>query len=496
MDESGIEQAVQEIVNSPFRDYYRCPEGFGGFTLRGNLSESRGYFCLGPDVICYGRCSGGAPDPDVTDELHDALRDVVADENTLRLPFDPSEIIENLRYERYASPGEGPGATVCGNSLLRQAYYFVRPLLPVAVRKHLQRVQLRDWEEIRFPAWPVDVTVELILEKLLVCLLQAGWADKIPFIWFWPDGFPSCAIMTHDVETEAGRDFCSGLMDLDDAYRIKSSFQVIPEGRYRVSESFLQEIRRRGFEINVHDLNHDGRLFNNWERFLVRAERINKHGREFGAAGFRSAVLYHNLDWYGALDFSYDMSVPSVGHLEAQRGGCCSVMPFFVGKVLELPVTTTQDYSLFHILNQHSTDLWKRQTARIMEKHGLASFIIHPDYLAEARARDTYKSLLAHLADLRSQRNMWIALPGEVNQWWRARSQMKLVPEGKAWMIEGPESDRARVAYAVLQDERLHYEVEPQGNCRRPPAEEYARVSRLTRTMAMGDKVMMHEQEL
>ena len=69
MDESGIEQAVQEIVNSPFRDYYRCPEGFGGFTLRGNLSESRGYFCLGPDVICYGRCSGGAPTLDITDDL-------------------------------------------------------------------------------------------------------------------------------------------------------------------------------------------------------------------------------------------------------------------------------------------------------------------------------------------------------------------------------------------------------------------------------------------
>src|SRR3989442_6135231 len=47
-------------------------------------------------------------------------------------------------------------------------------------------------------------------------------------------------------ETMAGRDFCSGLMNLDDAYGVKSSFQIVPEGRYPVSASFLDEIRCRG----------------------------------------------------------------------------------------------------------------------------------------------------------------------------------------------------------------------------------------------------------
>ena len=110
------------------------------------------------------------------------------------------------------------------------------------------------------------------------------------------------------------------------------------------------------------------------------------------------------------------MSVPSVGNLEAQQGGCCSVMPFFVGKVLELPVTTVQDYSLFHILNQYSIDLWVRQIALLSKQHGLLSFIVHPDYISEPRAQDTYKSLLAYLADLRSEGKIWIALPREVNQ--------------------------------------------------------------------------------
>ena len=225
-------------------------------------------------------------------------------------------------------------------------------------------------------------------------------------------------------------------------------------------ESFLDGLRRRGFEINVHDLNHDGHLFSDRELFFRRVDRINRYGRNYGAAGFRSAVLYRNPDWYEALDFAYDMSVPSVGHLDPQRGGCCSVMPFFIGKILELPVTTTQDYSLFHILNQYSIDLWKRQIDLITEKHGLVSFIVHPDYLLESRARDTYEALLAYLAELRSERKIWIALPGEVDRWWRERSQMRLIRRGNGWEIEGPGKERARIAYASLVGDSVVYRLE------------------------------------
>ena len=447
-------------MNSAFLDHYRCPETFATFTLSGELSEDSGYFRFGPDAICFGRSSSGFRAGHATDELYDALTDVALDGAMLQLPFSPSEIVANLRYERYASASNRNGKTLHGDSALRKVYYLVRPLLTVSVRKHLQRLHLRDWNEIPFPGWPVDPTVERILEMLLILLLKAHAVDKIPFVWFWPNGFPSCAIMTHDVEALPGRDFCSHLMDLDDAHGIKSSFQIVPEGRYPVSKGFLNTIQSRGFEIDIHDLNHDGHLFSDRERYLRRAERINRYSREYGAAGFRSAALYRNLDWFEALDFSYDMSVPCVGHLEAQRGGCCSVMPFFIGKILELPVTTTQDYSLFHILNHYSIDLWKRQLALIMEKHGLASFIVHPDYILEHRARDTYKALLSYLSQLRSEGKIWIALPREVDHWWRERSQMRLSRRGNKWEIEGPGKERARVAYASLEEDCVVYHLE------------------------------------
>ena len=138
--------------------------------------------------------------------------------------------------------------------------------------------------------------------------------------------------MTHDVETTEGRDFCDTMMDIDDAFGIKSSFQVVPEKRYEVPQDYLDSITKRGFEVAVQDLNHDGRLYNNREQFLERVAKINSYRRQWGAEGFRAAVLYRREEWFGDLDFSYDMSVPNVAHLDPQRGGCCTVMPYFIGQ--------------------------------------------------------------------------------------------------------------------------------------------------------------------
>src|ERR1035437_3414326 len=168
--------------------------------------------------------------------------------------------------------------------------------------------------------------------------------------------------------------------------------------------------------------------------------------------------MYRNLDWYGAYEFLYDMSVPNVAQLEPQRGGCCTVFPYFVGKILEIPLTTCEDYSLFQILNDYSIDLWKKQLDLIRKKNGLMSFIAHPDYLIDPNAWRVYESLLKHLQEMVARERIWAALPGEVNHWWRARSEMKLVQKGGHWEIEGPESDRARIAFAVLSDDGLTYQ--------------------------------------
>jgi hypothetical protein len=328
------------------------------------------------------------------------------------------------------------------------------------MRWRLQRMYLSDWRSIRFPSWPVDFTVDILHEEHLRLLLEANGVEKVPFIWFWPDAAPNCMILTHDVETAAGRDFAPQLMDMDANYGFKASFQVVPEDRYEVPDEYVRQIRDRGFEFNVHDLNHDGNLFKEHREFLRRAKKINEYSRKYNSSGFRAGAMYHNVDWYGAFEFSYDMSVSTVAHMEPQRGGCCTVMPYFIGNIVELPLTMTQDYSVLHMLKMKSIDLWKQQAELIGNRNGLMSLIAHPDYLIEKGNRSIYESLLAHMQMKADRDKSWTPLPGEVDRWWRARSQMQLIRNGEKWEIQGPESHRARVAYATLGDGRIEYDVQ------------------------------------
>jgi hypothetical protein len=112
---------------------------------------------------------------------------------------------------------------------------------------------------------------------------------------------------------------------------------------------------------------------------------------------------------------------------------------------------------LFYILGQNCLTLWKTQIQLILEKHGLVSFIVHPDYITDSKNQRTYKDLLGYLSDLRRTERVWIALPAEINRWWRARSQMRLVSDRGRWRIEGSEKERARIAYARIENDQLVY---------------------------------------
>lgn len=438
-------------------DYFRCLDKHVSIEIEGPLSTDEGYFRFGSETV-FGQTSRGTRASRADAQLYNALTDDIVGEGRVRVPFNPTDVVDNLRLERYASHEDRHGGLV---ALAKAAYYRLRPFMPTRLRRAVQRFYFRDWEEMAFPAWPVDTSVENLCEEILILSMKAQNLKRIPFIWFWPGEASSCAIMTHDVETALGRDFCGTLMDIDDRFGIKASFQVVPEERYEVPTTFLDGIRARGFEIVIHDLNHDGYLFRDHDTFVTRAAKINVYGKQFGAEGFRSAVLYRNQSWLNELRFSYDMSIPNVAHLDPQRGGCCTVMPYFIGDILELPVTTTQDYSLFQMMHDYSLDLWKWQTELIVKKHGLISFIVHPDYVTSEKERAAYEGLLGHLSELREWRGVWIAKPGEVAEWWRDRAAMRLVEGSDGIRIEGQGSERARIAYATEEDGRLTYAIEP-----------------------------------
>ena len=112
-------------MNAAFLDYYLCAEQFVDFRLAKENHEALepGYFRFGPDVVCYGRCVT-AP---VLDKLSNATPDVWSQAHVEAaacvLPFDPTEVVDNLRREHYI--------VVSGSSrvesMIRLVYYFIRP---------------------------------------------------------------------------------------------------------------------------------------------------------------------------------------------------------------------------------------------------------------------------------------------------------------------------------------------------------------------------------
>ena len=169
--------------------------------------------------------------------------------------------------------------------------------------------------------------------------------------------------------------------------------------------------------------------------------------------------MYREQGWFDAFEFSYDMSVPNAAHLEPQRGGCCTVMPYFVGR--HPGAAVDDDPGLLAV--SHPGRVFHRAleaAGRDPPRKKWSGQLHHASRLPGrgAGTRGVQRAAWI-LSQLRSERNVWIALPGEVNDWWRDRRRMTLVRNGSTWCIEGPGSDRARIAYASLDGDSVTYRV-------------------------------------
>ena len=160
--------------------------------------------------------------------------------------------------------------------MLRNAlYYSVKPIVPLSLRRSVRRhfaVRKRDRAG---EVWPV-----------------LPGSERPPKGWHgWPHGKKFAFVLTHDVEGRSGVDKCRQLMELEKQHGFRSSFNFIPEGEYRVSRELRDDLQRDGFEVGVHDLHHDGKLYSSRDKFAGKAARINRYLKEWGAVGFRSGFM-------------------------------------------------------------------------------------------------------------------------------------------------------------------------------------------------------------
>lgn len=145
------------------------------------------------------------------------------------------------------------------------------------------------------------------------------------------------------------------------------------------------------------------------------------------------------------LGAGYDSSFPDTDPFEPLAGGCCSILPFFLGEMVELPITLVQDHTLWEILRRDTIDLWTEKSDWIAANGGLINLITHPDYLDTPARLRMYEEFLIHLKEMGGG---WNALPRDVADWWRARRDLGCVSDGpETARVVGPGSERARIEW-------------------------------------------------
>ena len=320
----------------------------------------------------------------------------------------------------WATLGEGQfGPEHWRLSQPRRLYYLLKPLLGRGLRMRLRRLHAARARR-RFPLdWPIEDRYRRFLWEVAGGVMTQLEAMELPFLFFWPNGAGFALVLTHDVEDEVGQRFVGRVADLEERLGFRSSFNFVAE-RYRLDRGLIDDLRRRGFEVGVHGLRHDGHEYDSRAVFESVAGRLNLVLAELDASGHRAPMTHRHPVWMQALEVEYDTSFFDSDPFEPVPGGTMSLWPFRIGRFVELPYTLPQDSTLVDLLGERTPRLWLEKVGYLGRHHGMALLNSHPDYLRHARYWSVYE---AFLQEMRARDGCWRALPREVARWWRRRTE-------------------------------------------------------------------------
>src|SRR5262249_7824499 len=109
---------------------------------------------------------------------------------------------------------------------------------------------------------------------------------------------------------------------------------------------------------------------------------------------------------------------------------------------VELPYTLVQDSTLFLLLGERTTDIWKRKLEWVAEHGGMVMGIVHPDYMSFGNGNSEPYTFPAELyrdfllwVEREFGGSYWQALPREVAEHYRqsrVSQQVRSVPTSSA----------------------------------------------------------------
>ena len=357
--------------------------------------------------------------------------------------------VDYYLHERYKKSGR--------KRLALWMYYAIRPFVPRNLQLAVRRIYAKQQAKVEFPAWPIEPILVDRMKRELRLQLDASGENELPMINFWPGSARAAVILTHDVEWEYGAKNIPRVRELEKKYGVVSSWNFVPE-RYTFDKRIFRTLIDDGCEIGVHGLYHDGKDFESRGTFKQRLPRINAYLKGWGAVGFRSPATHRNPEWMPEIAAEYDSSFPDTDPFGPQSGGCCSIFPFFLKNMVELPITMPQDHTLLEILLAKDINIWKKKASWIIQNHGLVNIIIHPDYMLSDEHLRYYEEFLKFITTFE---NIWFALPKDVARWWRNRSQSEIVElEGVEPIIQGPSAEEGTILWVVAEGDSIGYRFE------------------------------------
>lgn len=291
-------------------------------------------------------------------------------------------------------------------SFKQKVYYnYLRPILPIGVRQKLQ-------EKVNSKIiWKKNFIDDTLLSVLMRDRCSNETITKLKY-----KNDKKCVIvLTHDVEEQQGFDFIPQVIELEEKYGFKSSWNIVPY-KYKIDDGRINFIKQNGHEIGIHGYNHDGKLYYSEKIFNERVPYINEAIKRYGAVGFRSPQVHRNLGWLQKLNIDYDASCFDYDPFQPFPGGTGSIWPFIAGKFVELPYTLPQDHTMFYVLQQKNISIWKNKADWVAKNRGVILLITHPDYLREKNHFNMYEELLKYFKTIDCA---WYCLPRELASWWK-----------------------------------------------------------------------------
>jgi hypothetical protein len=293
-------------------------------------------------------------------------------------------------------------------------FYNIKPFIPRSLQIAIRRQIVFRKRKLVSHVWPIDESA---------AKPPKGWSG-------WPDQKKFALVLTHDVDTDVGHEKCLELTQVEQNMGFRSSFNFVPE-KYSVSPELRNYLAENGFEVAVHGLIHDGKLFSSRKIFSERAIRINHYLKEWKSVGFHSPSMHRNLEWIHDLMVEYDQSTFDTDPFEPQPDGVRTIFPYWVQHhsikkgYVELPYTLPQDHCLFVIMKERDIKIWKKKLDWIVEKGGMALLNLHPDYMnfnckkqgIEEYPAAYYEEFLAYVKS-KYEGQYWHVLPKEMARFW------------------------------------------------------------------------------